>query len=154
MHPHPITLPISTPRNAMPSLHMAWALLLWCSCRPFSSLSRGFALAYVVLTVVATLGTGEHYLADLVVALPFSVAVQALWTPSRNVVRYAVLAAGTSLMLMWLLALRYGTEIFLLTPVIPWGCVIVSTAISLTLERFLYFSQPSHPTAADASRLQ
>ena len=92
MHPHPITLPIPAPRNAMPSLHMAWALLLWFCCRPFSRLSRGFALAYVLLTVVATLGTGEHYLADLVVALPFSVAVQALWTPSAG--NYALRCAG------------------------------------------------------------
>jgi len=153
IHPHPITLPIPAPRNAMPSLHMAWALLLWFSCRPFSRLVRGFALAYVVLTVVATLGTGEHYLADLLVALPFSVAVQALWTPSQGISRYAALAGGTSLMLIWLFALRYGSQIFLLTPIIPWACLIVSTAISLALERFLYFPPPSRPTAADANRL-
>jgi PAP2 superfamily len=154
MHPRSITLPIPAPRNAMPSLHMAWALLLWFSCRPFSRLSRGFALAYVVLTIMATLGTGEHYLADLVVALPFSVAVQALWTPSRGITRYAVLAGATSLMLIWLLALRYGSEIFLLTPSIPWGCVIASIAISLAMERCLYLSTQSRPTATGASRFQ
>lgn len=154
MQPHPITLPIPAPRNAMPSLHMAWALLLWFSCRPFSRLAREFALAYVVLTVMATLGTGEHYLADLVVALPFSVAVQALWASAREFSRYAALAGGTSLMLIWLLGLRYGSEVFLLTPFIPWACVIVSTAISLALERFLYVSVRSHPTSADANRLR
>ncbi len=154
LHPHPITLPVPAPRNAMPSLHMAWALLLWSCCRPFPLLSRGFALAYVLLTVVATLGTGEHYLADLVVAVPFSLAVEALWTPSQGITRYAALAGGTSLTLIWLLALRYGSEIFLLTPIIPWACVIASTATSLVLERFLYFPQPSRPVAEDASRLQ
>jgi hypothetical protein len=154
IEPHPITLPIPAPRNAMPSLHMAWALLLWFSCRPFSRLARGFALAYVGLTVAATLGTGEHYLADLVVALPFSVAVQALWTSSRGFTRYAALAAGTSLTLIWLLALRYGSEFFLLTPIISWGCVIASTAISLALERFLYSSPRSRPSAMNVSRLQ
>ncbi len=152
MQPHPITLPVPAPRNAMPSLHMAWALLLGFSCRPFSRLARGFALAYVFLTIVATLGTGEHYLADLVVALPFSIAVQALWTSSQGITRYTALAGGTSLMLIWLFALRYGSQVFLLTPIIPWVCVIVSTAISLALGRSLY-SPPSHPTAADANRL-
>jgi hypothetical protein len=144
MHPHPITVPVSAPRNAMPSLHMAWALLLWFGCRPFSRIARGFSLAYVVLTVVATLGTGEHYLADLVVAVPFSVAVQALWAPSQRIGRYAVLAGATSLTLMWLLVLRYSLDIFVLAPAITWGCVIVSTAISLALERFLYLPLRSH----------
>jgi hypothetical protein len=144
MHPQPITVPIPAPRNAMPSLHMAWALLLWFGCRPFSRIARGFALGYVVLTVAATLGTGEHYLADLVVALPFAVAVQALWASSQGITRYTALAGGTSLTLTWLLALRYGSDIFLLAPAITWGCVIVSTAISLALERFLYSSLGSH----------
>ncbi len=64
-------------------------------------------MTYVALTVIDTLGTGEHYLADLAVALPFSVAVQALWTRTQGNMRYAVLAGGTSLTLIWLVALRY-----------------------------------------------
>jgi hypothetical protein len=138
VHPHTIALAMPAPRNAMPSLHMAWALLLWFSCRPFSRFARGFALAYVVLTVLATLGTGEHYLVDLVVAVPFSVAVQALWTPVQSSTRNAVLAAGTSLMLLWLVVLRYGTEFFLQSPAISWSFVIGSTGISLMLVWLLY----------------
>lgn len=135
--PHPIALPTLVPCNAMPSLHMAWALLLWFNCRPFSRVSRGLALTYVVLTVLATLGSGEHYMADLAVALPFSVTVQALWTPVQTTTRYAVLAGGTSLTLVWLVMLRYGTEFFLLSPAVPWGCVIASTILCLVLERLL-----------------
>ena len=93
---------------------------------------------YVVLTVVATLGSGEHYVADLVVALPFSVAVQALWTGAQATTRYAVLAGGASLTLMWLLALRHGAGFFLLSPAVSWGCIIASTIISLLLERRLH----------------
>ena len=33
MRPHSIDLPVLAPRNAMPSLHMAWAVLLWFNCR-------------------------------------------------------------------------------------------------------------------------
>jgi PAP2 superfamily protein len=137
IHPRSIDLPIPAPRNAMPSLHMAWVLLVWFNCRPFPRVSRALALAYVLLTVAATLGTGEHYLADLAVALPFSVAVQALWTDAPGNARYSVLASMASLTLAWLVALRYGTHFFLLSAAIPWACVIASTVISLALERLL-----------------
>jgi hypothetical protein len=147
MNPHPIALPIPAPRNAMPSLHMAWALLLWFNCRPLSRAARGLAVTYVVLTVIDTLGTGEHYLADLAVALPFSVAVQALWTRVQGNTRLAVLAAGTSLTSIWLVALRYGTRFFLVSPAIPWACVIGSTFISLMLERLLAQTQSMKPAA-------
>jgi hypothetical protein len=133
----PIALAGRAPRNAMPSLHMAWALLLWFNCRTFSRAARGFALAYVVLTFLATLGTGEHYFIDLVVALPFSIAVQALWTPVPTSRRYAAVAGGTILMLMWLASLRYRTDFFLISRAIPWACVVASSAISLWLERRL-----------------
>jgi len=139
MRLHAIALHVPAPRNAMPSLHMAWALLLWFTCRPFSRVWRGFSLAYVALTVVATLGTGEHYLVDLVVALPFSVAVQALWTSAERPTRNIVLAGATSLTLIWLVVLRYGSDVFLLSPLIPWACAVVSTAISLALERVLFY---------------
>jgi hypothetical protein len=141
MHPHAMLLPMRAPRNAMPSLHMAWALLVWFNCGRFSRAWRGLALAYVVLTVVATLGTGEHYLADLAVALPFSVAVQSLWMPVHAPTRNAVLAGGMGLTMLWLVALRYGTGIFLLSRAIPWGCVIASSLVSLMLERFLQNSR-------------
>ena len=69
-------------RNAMPSLHMTWALLMAFNCKPFPRLVRALAVMYVFATVLGTLGTGEHYLIDLVVAFPFAVAVQALGTHS------------------------------------------------------------------------
>jgi len=50
----------------------------------------------------------------------------------------AVLAGGTSLTVIWLVALRYGTRFFLLAPAVPWGCVLGSTIASFMLERFLY----------------
>lgn len=62
-------------RNAVPSLHMTWALLLWLGAR---QLGRAWAVVMAVfagLTVVATLGLGEHYLVDLVVACPLVVLV-------------------------------------------------------------------------------
>ena len=47
----------------MPSLHVAWALLVYWLWR--SSRWRWIVLAYLLLTMLATLGGGEHYLVDL-----------------------------------------------------------------------------------------
>jgi len=65
-------------RNAIPSLHMAWVLLVWWNSRGLARWVRTIAAVFVALTVLATLGSGEHYFIDLVVALPFSLMVQAL----------------------------------------------------------------------------
>lgn len=53
---------------AMPSLHTAWAL--WCALAVFALTRRrwvrGLAIAHVALTVLVILGTGNHYLADVI----------------------------------------------------------------------------------------
>ena len=63
-------------RNAFPSLHMTGALFIAWSGRPFGQLVRSLTWAYVAVTVVATMGSGEHYLVDLVVAAPFALAIR------------------------------------------------------------------------------
>jgi hypothetical protein len=133
----PLVLPQRAPRNAIPSLHMAWALLLWFNSRSFSPLARALLAAYAVVTVAATLGTGEHYLVDLVVAFPFSLGVQALWTPIQAANRHIALLVGVISTFGWLLALRYGANFFLLSPAIPWACVVASTFVAVRLERRL-----------------
>ena len=130
----PVPINWTIPRNAMPSLHLTWALLVWFNCRPFSRPVRALALLFVFITVFDTLGTGEHYLIDLVVALPFAVFIQALcthWLPLRSPARLTPLVGGAALTLLWLAAVRYGTEVFFLSPVIPWACLAVSTAAAL-----------------------
>jgi len=67
-----------TARNAMPSLHFSWALLLLLNIPKKLKHARAFFMAYCFLTVVATLGTGEHYFVDLIAALPFVAMVQAI----------------------------------------------------------------------------
>jgi len=133
LRPHAVFVDRLFPRNAMPSLHMTWALLVWFNSKPFSRLVRILAFVFVLTTVFDTLGTGEHYLIDLVVAFPFAVAVQALCSGGRRGTwrsLAAPLAGGFILTLLWLLLLRVGADIFLLTPVIPWTCIILSTAVS------------------------
>jgi len=98
------TIPVNLtiPRNAMPSLHMACILLIRFNCKSFSRPVRMLTFIFVLTTIFDTLGTGEHYLIDLVVAFPFAVAVQALCThgvPLRSRDRRLPRVGGFSLTL-------------------------------------------------------
>jgi hypothetical protein len=139
-------LPQEIGRNAMPSLHMTWALLMAFNCRPFPRLVRVAAVMFVFATVLGTLGTGEHYFIDLVVAFPFAVAIQALATrgvslKSRS--RLFPLVGGATLTLLWLVLLRYAIPLFFRwAPLVPWLCVIASTALtSLWMKQILSVEQ-------------
>ena len=111
------------PRNAMPSLHMGWTLLVWWYSRGLSRAERIIAFAFLALTAFATLGTGEHWFIDLVVAFPFALFIDALcayhvsWKDSR---RLRTMLAGLGITLAWFASLRYGAKIFWISPVIPW----------------------------------
>jgi hypothetical protein len=56
-------------RNCMPSMHLTWAMLLWVNSKGWLRWITG---AYVLLTVLSTLATGEHYVLDLVAAIPWT----------------------------------------------------------------------------------
>jgi hypothetical protein len=83
-------VPVPGLRNAIPSLHLAWVLLAFWYSRGLSVFERSIAFAFVVFTVFATMGTGEHYFIDLIVAFPFALFMQALcatsmpWTDKRR----------------------------------------------------------------------
>jgi hypothetical protein len=146
--------PVSTavPRNAMPSLHMAWALLIWFNCKSFSRPVRALAFLLVLTTIFDTLGTGEHYFIDLVVAFPFAVAVQALCTHGvwlRRRARLVPLLGGASLTLLWPVLVHYGSSVFLWSPVIPWACVIASTALTAFWMRQLLAVAQNEPQSLD-----
>ena len=65
---------LACPRNCVPSMHFGWALMLACN-------ARGRALkvslwCYALVIAVATMALGEHYLIDLIAAVPFVAGVQ------------------------------------------------------------------------------
>lgn len=109
--------------NAVPSGHLAWALLLWWNSRPLMLGVRIAAGLFLLGTAVATLATGEHYLVDLVVAIPFAVAVDA--AIGR---RWIFAAAHAAVVLSWCLALRAG----LLSSVSSWVAVPLAAATVVT----------------------
>jgi hypothetical protein len=66
----------SAPRNAMPSMHTTWALLIFWNLRKQSLSVRVASDVWLLLTVIATLGTGQHYLVDIIAAVPFTALVE------------------------------------------------------------------------------
>jgi hypothetical protein len=119
------------PRNAIPSLHLAWLVLLYWSAKGLSRGLRIFLGVYFALTLLATLGTGEHYFVDLVAGLPFALFIQALVSPGLKVaVSRRVIAASTGLGLTfgWLMLVRYAAKAMLVSRALPWGLVAVTIA--------------------------
>jgi len=118
-----VALPQSFPRNAMPSLHVAWALLVcWVSSTIYrSSAWRWLAVVYLVLTMLATLAGGEHYLVDLVAAFPFSLAIWAVCYPSGWAPRRVLTIVGSCLGLVgWIEIIRFLPNLLWASIVIPW----------------------------------
>jgi len=101
-----IALPPS-PRNGMPSLHVAWALLLLWNLR----VRRGLLIAatfFLACTVLATLGSGEHYLADLVVSPALVLAIQSACGGVASALRRLSFGVGSAMTVGWLIAFRTG----------------------------------------------
>src|ERR1700682_1829727 len=127
------TIPLKGARNAIPSLHMAWVLLVWWNSKGLARWIRVIAFAFVIFTVLATLGTGEHYFVDLVVAFPFALMVQALCSytlPWRNAERRTAFVFGTFVTLIWLALLSFSTGIFWISPIIPWAMILATVSAS------------------------
>lgn len=119
-------------RNAIPSLHMAWTLLAWWYSRGLSRWERCLTMAFVVFTVFATMGTGEHYFIDLVAAVPFALFIQALCTTAlawNDLRRWLPLVLGLGATLLWLTVLHFAVHIFWISPVLPWACCAVTVGV-------------------------
>jgi hypothetical protein len=65
---------ISAPPNGVPSVHFSTALLVFWFLRRWR-LGIVCGSVYVGLTALGTLGSGEHYLFDLIAAIPYAAAV-------------------------------------------------------------------------------
>jgi len=90
--------------------------------------------------VLATLGTGEHYFVDLVVAFPFAVLMESLCEYSlalNHRGRIIAFAFGLISTLAWLFALRYMPGIFWSSAILPWTLCAATIAASLICERQL-----------------
>jgi hypothetical protein len=135
-------------RNAMPSMHMTWALLVWWSAWELTPLARFIATGFTTLTFLATLGFGEHYLVDLIVAVPFVLLIEAICALRSE--RKAALRAGAvglGLTLSWLLLLRTTLVAHLPT----WACwAMVVGTIAITVPIHFALRRQLRTTRRDA----
>ena len=132
---------IAGPRNAIPSLHMAWVLLAWWYSRKLSGWERAIAMFYVIFVGLATVGTGEHYFIDLVVAVPFALFIEALFAyefPPLQSKRLNPIAFGLLATLAWLAALRFTPHVFWFSPALSWTLCILTIAFGLYFESRLH----------------
>ena len=154
----PIVLPGY--HNAIPSLHMGWVMLAWWYSRGLSLGTRIFAGMFVVFTVLSTMGTGEHWMVDLVVGFPFALLVSALAdTRSRLLSRERLtpLFAGLGMTLGWFALLRYAPHIWWISPAIPWGasaatvvaCSMLATRLLTAPSRSSIIGLGPSPTTKD-----
>ncbi len=75
------TVAIAAPPNGMPSGHFACALLILWFLRHWWW-GRSAGAIFAALTAVATLGSGQHYLIDLIASVPYTAGV--LWAGAKG----------------------------------------------------------------------
>jgi hypothetical protein len=95
-------------------------------------------MLFVLFTVIATMGTGEHYLIDLVVAFPFVLFLQAACATAvewNDVRRWAPFVFGLATVLVWFWALRYWSHVFWHSAAIPWILCALTIGVTEKLRR-------------------
>ena len=104
--------------NAMPSLHMALAVLTLIYSRRCAKPFQIGAGIFLFLTALSTLGLGEHYFIDLIVAVPFIVAIDTLPDVVRDQGQRVRVYACLNAVLFWEIALRLGLALRLSMPIV------------------------------------
>ena len=118
--------------------HCMWRGL--CCCFGIAEGLRGFCVrlscSMSCLTVFATLGSGQHYLVDLIVSLPFALGVQAAaaFALPHKSQRLSAILAGAGLTALWLGCVRFGVPLALKSPMIPGSLMVFTGSITFWLE--------------------
>ena len=123
----PALVKAAVARNCMPSLHTAWALVAFWAAGKCGWLWRWTLRALLLIMLLQTLA--YHYLADMIVAVPFTLALYAITQggiPWSAIERRAAAGFGIATVGLWLVALRWGTGLFLSSPMIPWCAALVT----------------------------
>jgi PAP2 superfamily len=116
-------------RNGMPSLHVGWTLLLFWNLRRRSWWMGALSACYLLLTALATLGSGEHYLVDLMVAPPLALAIQGACTRTTSSMRWMAVAVGGAITLSWLFAFRSGAALAIPAGAATWLIALATVAV-------------------------
>jgi hypothetical protein len=133
-----LTAVTGVPRNCMPSLHTAWALIIWFNARALPTVWRRAARLFAALTIWAAMGLEEHWFMDLVVGVPFAVGIQSIFVTARidasrsTWIRVVLCAAATAI---WLAAFRSGRPLLDASPLVAWIAVVATVAYPLASQR-------------------
>ncbi len=139
------------PRNAMPSLHTTWGVMLIVAAvlQPRAGVWRRmlaplFAL-YGALSVCGALVFGDHYLIDCIVALPFAATILLSFDNASGRGRRAVVCfwTGVALFVAWIALLRIGGS--LIAPPVVLAMTVASIAHLLASATVLRRAPPSAP---------
>jgi hypothetical protein len=136
-------------RNCMPSLHTAWALAAWFQARRLSRALSIFTALWFAGTELATLGLGEHWLIDLIVAVPFTCLVFALADgAARDPRRRPALLLQGALVCAWIVVLRSYSGALAGQPLLVQLAMLATPFVALAGARKLWAEQ--EPSAAGA----
>jgi hypothetical protein len=133
-------IPVIGLRNAMPSLHAAWALMLVWFSRGLSTAEKIGAYFFLAFTILATMGLGEHYFIDLVVAVPYTLFILSLTNLLVRSDRESFIAPaifGIGMTLSWFYFLRFEFRMFWISKLIPWISCIATLALCAVMSRSL-----------------
>lgn len=134
----PTMIAAVVPRNCMPSLHTSWALVVFWAAGRCSWPWRMALRALLAIMLLQTLA--YHYLADMIVAVPFTLTLFAITqtgVPWRSWPRMGAAGFGLASVAVWLVALRWGTPLFQASPMVPWSAALVTTLVGWRLWRGL-----------------
>jgi len=126
------------PRNCMPSLHTAWTLATLAQARRVSRALTIFAAVWFVGTELATLGLGEHWLIDLIVAVPFTYLVYSVADgPARDREHACALVLLAALVFAWIAALRGYSHLLAGQPLLVQLAMVATPLVTLVIARRL-----------------
>ncbi|MFN7993244.1 MAG: phosphatase PAP2 family protein [Bryobacteraceae bacterium] len=146
----PTVVSAAVPRNCMPSLHTSWALLVfWATsgCRLRWRLPLWTLMGFMLLQTLV-----YHYLIDMVVAFPFTLAMYLLirtTVPWSSIAWRSAFGFGLAVTACWLVLLRWGIGIFQVSPFVPWSAMAFTIAGSIWLWTFAGKEMAQQPRTAD-----
>ncbi len=123
------------PRNSMPSLHTSWILAVWWMLDRKSRWIRAALAVLLGLMLLSTLTF--HYLVDMAVAFPFTLALAALVRSDGSRICHRTLQVGSAMFFGWLLLLRFAPGVFLISPVVGWSAMLVTVMVCCRLRTVL-----------------
>ena len=131
------------PRNAIPSMHFGWTFIMWVISLRYNFVVRTAFGLLMIFNIFATLGLGEHYLIDLIIAIPFMLFVFAFCRKSlkeQDALRNQAFLAGIIITVLWCVYIRAGNEYFNIIPGLSWLLVLATM-----LSSYRYYSLLTSP---------